>query len=102
MKRISLLLSLFVALSCAMAQQTKQITLEDIWAKGTFSPRGIQSIRSMQDGEHYCILTRNGIEKYSYKTGESEGLVCNFGGPSMDKKARPLPPIESYEFSDNE
>ena len=102
MKRISLLLSLFAALGCAMAQQTKQITLEDIWAKGTFSPRGIQSIRSMQDGEHYCILTRNGIEKYSYKTGESEGLVCNFGGPSMDKKARPLPPIESYEFSDNE
>lgn len=83
----------------AMAQ--KQITLEDIWQNYTFSPRGIQSIRSMNDGEHYCILTRQGIEKYAYKTGEREELVCNFSA-RQSIKAKPLPPIESYAFSDDE
>ena len=73
MKRITLLLSLFAAMNFVAAQQAKQITLEDIWANGTFTPRRIQTIRSMQDGEHYCVLTRTGIEKFSYKTGESEG-----------------------------
>ena len=102
MKRITILISLFAAMNIAVAQPTKQITLEDIWANGTFAPRGIQSIRSMQDGEHYCVLTRTGIEKFSYKTGESEGTVCAFGGKAQGLKAKPLPPIESYEFSADE
>ena len=55
----------------------------------------------MQDGEHYCVLTRTGIEKYSYKTGEKVDVVCAFSDP-MRKKVKPLPPIESYEFSPDE
>jgi dipeptidyl-peptidase-4 len=81
--------------------QTKQITLEDIWSKATFRPQGISSIRSMQDGEHYCVLTRTGIEKYSYKTGEKVDVVCAFSDP-MRKKVKPMPPVESYEFSQDE
>ncbi len=81
--------------------QSKRITLEDIWSRSTFNADRISTIRSMQDGEHYCILTRSGIEKYSYKTGEKESVVCAFSDP-MRKKARPLPPIESYEFSQDE
>lgn len=85
----------------AVSAQTKKITLEDIWMRSTFRPNGISSIRSMQDGEHYCVLTRSGIEKYSYKTGEKVGVVCAFSDP-MRKKVRPMPPIESYEFSADE
>lgn len=98
-----LLLSLFavVALAGTASAQHKQITLEDIWSKGTFRPAGISSIRSMNDGEHYCVLTRAGIEKYSYKTGEKEGVICAFADP-LRKKAKPMPPIESYEFSPDE
>ena len=102
MKRITFLISLFAVIGSLAAQPTKHITLEDIWAKGTFSPRGISSIRSMNDGEHYCVLTRSGIEKYSYKTGEKVATICVFNGPAMSKKAKPLPPIESYEFSADE
>ncbi len=91
-----------MAMNCLIAQPTKQITLEDIWAKGTFAPRGIQSIRSMNDGEHYCVLTRTGIEKYSYKTGEKVATICAFNGPEMSRKAASLPPIEDYEFSADE
>ena len=99
MKRVTLLFSLIAAIGSLIAQPAKQITLDDIWAKGTFAPRGIQSIRSMQDGEHYCVLTRAGIEKYSYKTGEKESSVCLFNNTD---KARQLPPIEDYEFSADE
>lgn len=90
-----------MAILGGVAAQNKQITLEDIWSKGTFRASGISSIRSMQDGEHYCVLTRSGIEKYSYKTGEREGVVCAFSDP-MRKNARPMPVVESYAFSQDE
>lgn len=82
--------------------QTKNITLEDIWTKGTFRAKGVYSIRSMADGEHYCTMSRTGIAKYSYATGEKVADVCLFNAPDMKKKAKPLPPMEGYEFSKDE
>lgn len=93
------------ALALRGVNGSMMITLEDIWQNGTFSMRGISSIRSMADGEHYCVLTRNGIEKYSYETGKKEGDVCLFGEPQgkpgkvkVVGKAKPMPRVESYEF----
>ncbi len=82
--------------------QTKNITLEDIWTKGTFRAKGVYGIRSMADGEHYCTMSRTGIAKYSYATGEKVADVCIFNTPQMSKKAKPLPPMEGYEFSQDE
>ena len=97
-----LAVALTIATLCGtVSAQTKKITLEDIWSRSTFRPSGISTIRSMNDGEHYCVLTRSGIEKYSYKTGEKVGVMCAFNDP-MRKKVRPMPPIESYEFSADE
>ena len=86
----------------AISAQTKQITLEDIWVKRTFATKGIGSIRSMQDGEHYLSMTRTGIAKYSYLTGEKVEDICLFGGPNVGRHAKPLPPFESYEMSADE
>ncbi|MBR2958849.1 MAG: S9 family peptidase [Bacteroidales bacterium] len=94
-----------LALMCAggaAVAQTQNITLEDIWTKRTFSPKGIGGIRSMKDGEHYLSMTRTGISKYSYLTGEKVEDICGFGGPSQQKKAKPLPPMEGYEMSQDE
>lgn len=82
--------------------QTENITLEDIWTKGTFRAKGVYGIRSMADGEHYCTMSRTGIAKYSYATGEKVADVCLFNAPDMKKKAKPLPPMEGYEFSKDE
>ncbi len=82
--------------------QSKNITLEDIWTKGTFRAKGVYGIRSMQDGEHYCTMSRTGITKYNYATGEKVEDVCLFNSPEMSKKAQSLPPIEGYEFSQDE
>ena len=86
----------------AASAQTKNITLEDIWTKGTFRAKGIGAIRSMADGEHYCTMSRTGIAKYKYATGEKLEDVCLFNTPEMNKKASSLPPMESYEFSADE
>ena len=80
------------------AAQQHNITLEDIWTKRTFSPRGIGALRSMADGEHYCTMNSMGIAKYSYATGEKVEDVCLFSGPAADprmkKKAAVMPRMD--------
>ena len=66
----------------AAVAQNDNITLEDIWTKRTFGVHGVGGLRSMADGEHYCTLSRMGITKYSYATGEKVADVCLFNGPS--------------------
>lgn len=79
---------LFVGLVCSVSVYTqKSITLEDIWQNYTFRPKSISEIRSMEDGEHYCILTHKGIEKYEYKTGKRVGYLVEFTNLSLDKNS---------------
>ena len=87
---------------CGAIAQTKNITLEHIWTNRTFSPKGIGGIRSMADGEHYLSMTRTGISKYSYLTGEKVEDICLFGGPGIGHHAKPLPPMEGYQMSQDE
>ena len=103
MKKLLVLLAFAMIGGAGIASaQTRNITLEDIWTKGTFRAKGVYGIRSMQDGEHYCTMSRTGIAKYSYTTGEKVADVCLFNSPQMSKKAKPLPPMEDYEFSQDE
>lgn len=103
MKKLFVYMAFAMLAAVGVAEaQNKNITLEDIWTKRTFSAKGVYGIRSMQDGEHYCTMSRTGIAKYSYVTGEKVADVCLFGGPDMQKKAKPLPPMEGYEFSADE
>lgn len=50
----------------------KNITVEDIYQKGTFRMNSVHGINSMNDGKHYTSLNlpRNTINKYKYETGE--------------------------------
>ena len=103
MKKLLVLMAFALMGGAGVASaQTNNITLEDIWTKGTFRPKGVYGIRSMQDGEHYCTMSRTGIAKYSYATGEKVEDVCLFNAPDLHKKAKPLPPMEDYEFSQDE
>lgn len=103
MKKLFMIVT-FAALATggAVQAQKQNITLEDIWTRRTFSVKGIGGIRSMADGEHYLSMTRTGISKYSYLTGEKVEDLCGFGGPADRMKAKPLPPMESYQMSQDE
>jgi len=94
MKRIlTLLLALLIG---GVASSQQEITLEDIWAKGTFRGKGIDGIRSMKDGKHYCILTQNAIEKYDYAKASKVGEVVKFS--ELDLKGY----VVDYQFSADE
>ncbi|MBR1784716.1 MAG: S9 family peptidase [Bacteroidales bacterium] len=103
MKKLFMYVAFAMTLAVGGAEaQNHDITLEDIWTKRTFAPRGIGSVRSMADGEHYLSMTRGGIAKYSYLTGEKVADVCLFSTPGDARKARPLPVFESYAMSSDE
>lgn len=95
MKKLLIIVAFATIAASGAAQVGKQnITLEDIWTKRTFSAQGVYGIRSMQDGEHYCTMSRTGIAKYGYKTGEKVADVCLFNGAGVA--------FEGYEFSQDE
>lgn len=75
MKRTSILMAALLLCCSVFAQK---ITLEDIWAKGTFRSKSIDEIRSMKNGENYCILKRESIEKYAYSTGKKIEQIVSF------------------------
>lgn len=77
-----------------------QITVEDLYQKGTFRQNGVYGIVSMNDGEHYTNLSmaRNSIMKYSYETGEKLETIFK----ADDFKLDIIDWILDYEFSADE
>ncbi|MFC2111191.1 S9 family peptidase [Bacteroidota bacterium] len=72
MKKIalhSLLIMLLLGSTTLTFTQTK-IELSDIWASRTFRSQSISDIRSMNNGEQYCVLKDNEIVLCEYKTGK--------------------------------
>jgi dipeptidyl-peptidase-4 len=53
----------------------KQITLEDIWQKGTFNAKGVPGFNFQNDGVHYTRLNGKIIEQYDLRTGEMSGVI---------------------------
>lgn len=89
----------FALLGAVVFYAQKNITVEDIWKDYTFRPKAISEIRSLSDGEHYCILTRFGIEKYEYATGKKLGYYIDFSTLGFDKNTI----VSDYSISnDNE
>ncbi len=68
-----LLLLLFLSATTYVYTQQKEISLEEIW-QGAFSTKGMDALRSMNDGSHYTLLDLNranatsSIVKYEYET----------------------------------
>jgi dipeptidyl-peptidase-4 len=76
MKKIIVLSILSVAFAVATFAQKKAVTLEDIWQKGTFSPRYVSGFNFLNDGKHYTKQAYNQIKsvhqiiKYDLTTGD--------------------------------
>lgn len=101
MKKIVVLLSIALFAGVSLQAQKQDITLEAIW-NGTFRTEGLQALRSMNDGKHYTVLTRNGsegtvsVDKFDYETGT---LVASLVTGSRDGE---IPVFSGYSFSDDE
>ncbi len=87
---------LFLALQ---AQNGQQITLEDIFTKGTFRAETVRGLRSMNDGEHYTTQEgRSKIVKNSYRSGQQVEVL--FDLEKIDDA--PISSFSDYEFSEDE
>lgn len=69
MKKIIILLLVF---STSIYAQKQEISLEDIWTKGTFRTKSLEAFHTMRNGDFYTILNHNreqtSLDKYDYAT----------------------------------
>jgi dipeptidyl-peptidase-4 len=98
MKKIFFILLVIPTLLVA---QNKQITLDDLFRKGTFRSEGIPGFNSMKDGEFYTeIDTAGNIIQKSFITGETVKTLI-YKTDVKDEKGDALD-ISDFEFSNNE
>ena len=75
---------LLIVPAFAMAQK-KQITLEDIYKKGTFRAESVQGFNSMKDGKYYVETIDKGIIKKSFETGETVDTIIKSNDVKNEK-----------------
>ncbi|WP_237274583.1 S9 family peptidase [Tenacibaculum ovolyticum] len=96
MKKIVLL---FIGVSTLLQAQKKDISLEDIWRKGTFRADYMNSLNSM-NGDYYSLLNykegSSSVDKYDYKTLEKVATIVD------SKDLNELKTFQSYSFNSDE
>ncbi|PLX07568.1 MAG: S9 family peptidase [Marinilabiliales bacterium] len=103
---VSKLFSLFSLLICFLiivpqiSYAQEEITVDDLYKKGTFRSNGVYGLMSMKDGVHYTNLnmSRNAIIKYSYETGEKVETIFK----AADFENELFNWILDYQFSADE
>lgn len=96
-----------MAFTIQIFAQTKQITLEDIWQKGTFSPRYVSGFNFLNDGQHYTKQEYNRaksvhqIIKYDLKSGKKVETVFD-GEDLKDFNAELKGTFGGYRFTADE
>ncbi len=106
-------LLLWAALSCllfvsaAHAQQKRDLTLEDIWAKRDFFPASVEGVQWLKDGRHYTSLVPaagnpqvQDIVRFDIATGQPVGTVVT--GESLRAGPAGLLEVDEYAFSADE
>lgn len=82
--------------------QTKEITLEDIWSKGTFRTERLDALHSMANGKQYSVLNYNRasgnttVDVYDYSTLQKTKTLVS----SLDLDA--VKYFTDYSFSKDE
>lgn len=79
------------------APKAKELSLEKIFKEYKFYPKSVRGIQAMNDGEHYCKLTKEGIEEYSYATGEKTRMIIENKSLIINDSVELK--YSSYEFS---
>lgn len=87
-------LAVIFALGHFITYAQKQITIEDIYSKGTFYQENLGNLNWMNDGQFYTALVSNEIVKYDVAGGNKVATLVN--GNSLNMR------IDGYEFSSDE
>lgn len=95
---------MLVGMCFQASAQGKKVTLEDVWKRYEFAAHSTAALNSMNDGLHYTAITKTDdgptLEKFSYKTGESTGLVISAN--VIEEQTGKRINFVDYEFSPDE
>jgi dipeptidyl-peptidase 4 len=97
--KLFLLITLIVQ-STTLVAQKKNITLEDIWSKGTFRSQSVQQINWMKDGAFYSALETDKIVKHQVTDGAAVETLFD-AGTSVENLGKKVT-IEDYALSSDE
>jgi dipeptidyl-peptidase 4 len=79
----------------------QDLTVEQIWKKYEFYPKGVEGFKSMKDGEHYTKMNEEGsIVKYKLTDPTDAGTLLVNGNSLIYKEA--MIAFEDYEFNFDE
>lgn len=89
----------FICFLNSTYSQGKQISLEDLYKRYMFMPRGVVELQSMNDGEHFTVLNSGRkIDKYKYSDGGYSETLLDLD--QLDSSSVHL--IENYALSPDE
>jgi len=94
MKYLSVLL--FIGLFFSAEAQKKQITLDDIWKRGTFRGDFVQGFSSNESGEGYRVIENGDLVERSFKTGQRIRVYDFYKNLAYNGKKLK---VASYRFS---
>ncbi|MDA3780271.1 MAG: S9 family peptidase [Bacteroidales bacterium] len=99
LKSIFLVSMAILIYTVGIAQKVdKEISLDNIYKKGTFRAKSVYGLRSLNNGENYTTLFNgSAIIKYSYKTGEAVDTLFNLNKFDVDFNS-----FRQYKFSSDE
>ena len=96
---MKIIISVFFLLSLQLYAQ--DITVEQIWKKYEFYPKGVEGFKSMKDGEHYTKMNEEGsIVKYKLSDPTDVGTLLVNGNSLMYKDLKIA--FDDYEFNFDE
>lgn len=82
--------------------QKKNISLEDIWQKGTFQQEYLEALSSLNNGEEYAVIHYDSkdksvnLEAFNYETGEkTRSIIRSKDIPGLDY-------FQTYQFNADE
>ena len=93
-------LIILIAQSSTLVAQKKNITLEDIWAKGTFRSQSVQQINWMKDGAFYSALEGEKIVKHQVTDGAAVATLFD-AATSVENLGKKVA-MEDYSLSADE
>lgn len=103
MRSLLFLLAICISITASARKGDKQITLEDLWKKHTFSAKSVPGFRAMKDGLHYTSLEDNDesqtVNIYELAGGSWRGTIFNTAKSMVDGKTIR---VSDYRFSDDE
>ncbi|WBO84263.1 S9 family peptidase [Hymenobacter yonginensis] len=88
-------------LPTASAQQKQNITLEDIWQKGTFAAKSVPGFNWMNDGRFYSSLDEGSLVQHDVTTGQPVQTLVAATALQLPGQPQPLP-VDGYSFNADE